>query len=58
MATKLAIKIKDGLKTNPLFFVGSGLEVVCSNCGGKGKKAPFYLVWNESLRCSKCGSTR
>jgi hypothetical protein len=52
--TKAAKQAKDKLTANPLYFLGKGLDCICAQCGGSGKKAAFYMVWNETLTCSKC----
>ncbi len=52
--TKAAKQAKDKLTANPLYFSGKGLDCICAQCGGSGKKAAFYMVWNETLTCSKC----
>jgi hypothetical protein len=61
MATKWQTELKAKLKANPLYqsIVPAGsldfrTTITCQECGGKGKRVPFYAVTNYGRTFATC----
>lgn len=52
-------KLKAQIAANPLYWDGNSNSVICSACGGHGKKVPLYRItnYNEFRTCKVCKVT-